>query len=146
MRQVELTGSQREALSLLAQSELPVRISMDPGCVAPNIANVLTKRGLATVSGGMSKRTITITDAGRAEADAGGAPSVERHDVEAMAQAMYEADKFSNTDEHDQPYEAGTWPEWDELNETRKAFVRARAQMLLRRYHELLRAKREGPG
>lgn len=139
MRQVDLTGSQREALSLLAQAELPVKVSMDPGCVAPNIANVLAKRGLATISGGMSKRTITITDAGRAEADRGGdAPSAERPDVEAMTQALYEADKFY-ADE-------GEWPDYEELNKTRKAFVAVRAQMLLQRYHELLRAKREGPG
>lgn len=150
MKEVALTGSQREALCALAQDQdrpWTVGNAFDASArtIPAPIANLLAKRGLATLSGGMGRRTVTITDMGFAEAARDGdGTSASSLEVEAMAQALYETDKFNETDEEGKPYEdAATWPDWGDLPSTRAAFARAKAQMLLRRYHELLRAKRE---
>lgn len=140
MKEVALTGSQREALCALAGDQdrpWTVGSAFDHASrtIPAPIANLLAKRGLATLSGGMGRRTVSITDVGMAEAASGDeakpAPSL---DVEAMAEAIYEADRIQAPEE----------PPWAEVAPARAAFQRVRAQMLLKRYHEILRAKREG--
>lgn len=142
MKQVDLTGSQREALSALARDQdrpWSIGSSFDPisHTIPAPIANLFAKRGLAIVSGGMGRRTVTITDVGMAEAEAG-SEGVEASslDVEAMAEALCESGLVTTA-------EARSLSLAD-LSSDQASHLRVRAQLLLKRYHELLRAKREG--